>query len=550
MLQPTGKILLYCGLGLVATGLVLSAPAAVLAGVILVALLHFEVQRLRRNLAPMAAPLGVRTELEVLARARTVQQGRSHRVGQEISLVLRARTPEAFLGARLDIDSWWLSPGLTLAGGGVVTLILRQAEGTTVLRATPQTAAVHRVLGFRGRLTDAAGLVQAEVFVPATLELAALPRSLPMDLKSVAETRRMSPRSGMGQRPDKVPGSGDDLRELREHMPGDPFKHIAWKASAARGRLMARTFEREQTRAMFLVLETGATMRDGVPGRGALDQAMALAHSLAEACAKTHDPFGLALVDGRLVESRPVLEGMAALESTDRALLDIRRAVAEDLAPMAETQLISTVVRYLRAVARVPLPDLGDGIGRSEALDRVRQAAVMAALARLPERERVPLLRGPEPSQRADLSILRRFCRAMDLALPYRGALPPQQRVDGLCAGVRSAIAARKGPFAIVVVSDFRGLSGQLQPLLQVFAAARQAGHRVMVVAVRELEGTDVEELIAEADDGEAARGLLRADQAARQALLFELEDACRRIGAGFVGDANPREILSLWRYG
>ena len=31
-------------------------------------------------------------------------------------------------------------------------------------------------------------------------------------------------------------GEGDDLRELREHQPGDPFRKIAWKASARRGR--------------------------------------------------------------------------------------------------------------------------------------------------------------------------------------------------------------------------------------------------------------------------------------------------------------------------
>ena len=31
-----------------------------------------------------------------------------------------------------------------------------------------------------------------------------------------------------------------EIRELREHMPGDPFKKIAWKASARRGRLLVR----------------------------------------------------------------------------------------------------------------------------------------------------------------------------------------------------------------------------------------------------------------------------------------------------------------------
>ncbi len=550
MLEPTGRVLLTTGLGLMVAGLALPSPAAVLAGTLVVAALQLELHRLRRQLRPLHPPLGVQAELEVMARGRGGQGERSHRVGGDIALVLRLDLPDEFLGARLDIDHWWLSPGLALHGDGVMTRMLRRRDDSLVVRATPQTAAVHRVLGLQGRLTDAAGLLQAEVFLPTPLELAALPRSLPLDLRAVAETRRLSPRSGMGQRPDKVPGTGDDLRELREHQPGDPFKHIAWKASAARGRLMARTFEREQTRSMFVVLETGATMRDGVAGRGPLDQAMDLCHSLAEVCARTHDPLGLALVDGRVIDSRPVLEGLAALESTDRALLDLRRAVAEDLAPLSEAQLVTTVAHYLRAVARVPLPQLPVGAGRSDELDHLRQRTVMAALARLPERERQPLLRGPEPSGRADLSILRRFCRAMDLPLPYRGALPAPARVAGMVAGVRAAMGARKGPFAMVIISDFRGLLGQLEPLFQVFAAARQAGHRVLAVAVRELDAGETQDLIAEAEDADAARGLLRADQAARQALLDELDQGCRRAGATFVGDANPKEILAAWRYG
>ncbi len=550
MLEPTGKLLLTTGLGLIAAGLTLPSPAAVLAGTLVVAALQLELHRLRRQLQPLQAPLGLQAQLEVMARGRAHQTERSHRVGNDIALVLRLDLPAAFVGARLDIDRWWLSPGLTLYGDGIMTRILSQRDDSVVVRAMPHTAAVHRVWGLQGRLTDAAGLLQAEVFIPTPLELAALPRSLPLDLRAVAETRRMSPRSGMGQRPDKVPGTGDDLRELREHQPGDPFKHIAWKASAARGHLMARTFEREQTRSMFVVLETGATMRDGVPGRGPLDQAMDLCHSLAEVCARTHDPLGLALVDGRVIDARPVLEGLAALQSTDRALLDLRRAVAEDLAPLSESQLLATVVHYLRAVARVPLPEWHDNSHDNEQLAHVRQRTVMAALARLPERERQPLLRGPEPSVRADLSILRRFCRAMDVPLPYRGALPAPARVAGLVAGVRAAMTARKGPYALVVISDFRGLVGQLQPLFQVFAAARQAGHRVLAVAVRELDAGESFDLIAEADDSDAARGLLRADQAARQALLDELDQGCRRAGATFVGDANTKEIMAMWRYG
>ncbi len=551
MLQPHGRALLWTALSLVAAGVATGESGAALAGTLMAGLLHLQMRRLRGELRPKRPPLGLHARLEVRGNAAWLGAGqRSHRIGQEVPLVLRLSVPESAAGAQLDVDSWSCGAGLDFDGGGMASIMLRAPLTELHLRVLPRTAAVHKVVGLRGRLTDALGLVTAEIFLPSPCELAALPRSLPMDLKAVAETRRHSPRSGMGQRPDKVPGTGDDLRELREHHPGDPFKHIAWKASAARGRLMSRTFEREQTRAVYVVLETGATMRDGVPGRGPLDQAVDLVHSLAEACARTHDPFGLALVDGRVIEARPILEGLAAVESTDRALLDLRRPVAEDLAPMGEDALISAVARYLSAVNRVDLPDLQRAAAGWHGSDHARQRVVMAALAHLPERERLPLLRGPEPSQRSDLAILRRFCRASDIALGYRAALPPAQRIAGLEAGVRAALAARRGPFAVLVVSDYRGLGAHAQPLMRSFEAARRAGHRILAVAVREKEDGDALDLVHDAEELDAARGLLRADQAARDSLMADLEEQCRRVGASFLGDPEPREILSLWRYG
>jgi len=548
-----------------------------------------ELLRLRKALRPNAAPWGAVAQLVVdkaaddeepaadtLASplpsllappAAPRELARAHRPGLQVPMRLQMRIPRDFAGARFDIANWWASPGIevrarksqTLSahpgagrqtidpdGGSYRSLFLHPTGTGSVVHAVPHNAAVHRILGVEGRLTDALGLLSAPVFVPCPCELAVLPRSLPLDLRSVAETRRRAPRQGAGQRPDRVPGMGDDLRELREHVPGDAFKHIAWKASAARGRLMSRSFERERTRALYVVLDTGATMRDGRPGAGPLDQALDLVHSLAEAATRSHDPFGLALVDGRVIDQRPVLEGLASLRDVDRALLDIRRAVAEDLAPMEDEVLLAAVARYLVAIERVPLPAALDDAGRI----RQRQRIVMAALARLPERERLPLLRGPEPATRPELAILRRFCRAMDLALPYRSTLTPALRVAGLVAGVHAASAARKGPFAIVIASDFRKLAGVCQPLWQACARARSAGHRVLAVAVREIDDRDLLDLAQHVDDIDTARGLARADAAARQQLLDELASGCTRAGGAFLADPNPQELVALWRHG
>ena len=418
--------------------------------------------------------------------------------------------------------------------------LYRQQEIELTARA--DTAAVHRLHGVRVSAVDALGLVRAQLFLPCPYEVAVLPRSLPLDLRRLPETRRNARRAVGGNRPDRAPGQGDELRELREHVAGDPFKHIAWKASARRGRLMSRVFEHERARSLYAVLDTGATMRHGQPGRTSLDAGLDLAHSLAEASSRQNLPYGMSLVDGEVVARQSVREGLAAVQACDRALLDVRRAVAAHLSPVDDDHLLEVVASYLRAVEGVDLP----AATTPEGYVRLRQRTVMAALARLPERERLPALRGPEPSPRADLSILRRYCRAADLSLPYREALPADARVQGLVSGLAVAMAARKGPFVIVLLSDFLGLRGACDPLWQAVGRARARGHRVLLISLTQ-PPVDVLDLVDGADDVDTARGLAKADQSARAQLLDELRQGARRAGATLIADPHPRQVVLAW---
>ncbi len=431
MLDVRGQRLLGTLIGLAAAGLILSSPAALLVAVVLLAGLLLELSRLRRGLAPLSPPWTVEATLgPPHGEASTANlQVRSHRVGHEVPLELELRVARRFEGLQLFIDEFETTAGLVVRARDRVVRVGAGGANTVRVQAVAQAAAVHRVFGVRGRLLDAMGLVQARCFLPCPCEVAALPRSIHLDLRRLTETRRRAARSSTGLRPDNVAGSGDELRELREHVWGDPFKHIAWKASARRGRLMVRSFERERSRALFAVLDTGATMREGRLGGGPLDQGFDLVHSLAELAARQNLPFGAALADGEVHERVPVLEGLAALQATDRALLDVRRTVAEELAPLSDDALLNVVAAYLRAVERVSLEP---GSGTGEDWVRFRQRTTMAALARLPARERTPAMRGREPSARADLSILRRFCRAKDLALPYRRGPSPEDRAVGI----------------------------------------------------------------------------------------------------------------------
>src|SRR5438034_8167603 len=56
-------------------------------------------------------------------------------------------------------------------------------------------------------------------------------------------------------------GSGSELLDLRDYLPGDPPKTIAWKVSARRDRLITKEFESEVPLRCTLFLDTSSSVR-------------------------------------------------------------------------------------------------------------------------------------------------------------------------------------------------------------------------------------------------------------------------------------------------
>jgi uncharacterized protein (DUF58 family) len=92
------------------------------------------------------------------------------------------------------------------------------------------------------------------------------------------------------------------LLDLRDYLPGDPPKRIAWKASARRGRLMTKEFESEVPVRCTLFVDTGNGVRAGGPGQNALSRLVEIAAGVAQAGARTRDLVGLCLFDERGVK--------------------------------------------------------------------------------------------------------------------------------------------------------------------------------------------------------------------------------------------------------
>jgi uncharacterized protein (DUF58 family) len=140
------------------------------------------------------------------------------------------------------------------------------------VKVTAPRVGQHGVHGLALEVHGASGLFEVPLTFANPYGIEVLPRPF--------ATYLMQPRGGRSHlmaasgRPGRTRGEGTDLRELREHQHGDPFRRIAWKASARRGTLMVRDFEREERDVVWVVLAAPVDLWAGPVGRAPLDLAI------------------------------------------------------------------------------------------------------------------------------------------------------------------------------------------------------------------------------------------------------------------------------------
>lgn len=95
----------------------------------------------------------------------------------------------------------------------------------------------------------------------------------------------------------RQPGSGSELLDLRDYLPGDPPRTIAWKVSARRGRLITKEFESEVPVRCTLFVDASNSVRLGPPGRNALARQVEIAAAVAQTTVAASDLIGLCVFD-------------------------------------------------------------------------------------------------------------------------------------------------------------------------------------------------------------------------------------------------------------
>ena len=113
---------------------------------------------------------------------------------------------------------------------------------------------------------------------------------------SVARAQR---RHEQGIAPLRRLGEGRLFESLREWGPGDDLRHIDWKATARRGKVITRQYEAERRQHVLLVLDLGRLMTAEAAGVSRLDHVVQAALELAYTAVQHDDNVGvMAFADG------------------------------------------------------------------------------------------------------------------------------------------------------------------------------------------------------------------------------------------------------------
>ncbi|HVK72307.1 MAG TPA: DUF58 domain-containing protein [Kofleriaceae bacterium] len=372
----------------------------------------------------------------------------------------------------------------------------KQVEHTTDVR--PAVAGYQVLHGAVLVLGDLLGLFEVHAYFPNPIAVKVFPRpraAQPPVLRMAGGVQ--SEQVGLHQV--RRRGLAGELRELREHAHGDPFKYIAWKATARRGKLMTRDLENELVATHVVCVDLGAAMRTGPLGKRPLDWATDTAAALARAAIGAGDRVGLVTFDTRTVlELRPGSGHHHWLQLVDR-LLDAHTIVDEDLTDLTAGELVATVAAYLAHQEAIDVrirvaPPIDDPRWNQIQAGPDGVLYDLGAMARLVQKLLEAMGGGKSlapswwwsRSHQGDgadpqLGPLRLFCRLRGLELPYRRDYDPGRRSAGFAQALERAVADGR-PDQIVVLSTLDGVVDDEARLTRALARVRR--HAGAVVAV------------------------------------------------------------------
>ncbi|MEM1032307.1 MAG: DUF58 domain-containing protein [Myxococcota bacterium] len=357
-----------------------------------------------------------------------VERVKRVRPGEVVTLAAEVRNRDT-LAARYDKLRVVASPALEtwvepMAGEVPATGSVKLAVNVRAKRVGH-----HGIYGLALEVRGAPGLFEVPLTFANPFGIEVRPRALARPLAlpqgGRSRTRAMAGRTGRRR------GDGTDLRELRERLPGDAFRRIAWKASARRGKLVVKEFEQEERDIVVLVLDASVELWSGAVGEAPLDRAIDIASTLAVHHVGRGDRVGLRIVAARALAAVAPDGGRAHLARLAEALLTETSVMAADRCGWDASDLAVQVTEHLRPLDARAVADL-----RANRIDKLVERAEQV-LSHAPFDRPRPRGNSEEDER------LRRYAACFGLHVPPR-LEPDRPRTAVALARTLGEVAAKK----------------------------------------------------------------------------------------------------------
>ncbi|MBT8493580.1 MAG: DUF58 domain-containing protein, partial [Deltaproteobacteria bacterium] len=323
---------------------------------------------------------------------------------------------------------------------------------------------------------DALGLFEVRAYFPNPIAVKVFPHANTMRSQASARPQNASLHERSGMHFVRQRGLAGELREIRDHAHGDPFKFIAWKPTARRQKLMVREHETEIVVSHQFLVDIGGTMRAGAPGHTKLDYAIDTTTSLARAALDHGDRVGLVTFDTRVYASLKPTDGHHHfLQLVDR-LIETLQIVDEDLTDVTSGELVAAVAHYLGKQEAVDVrvkraPPLDDRVweriqagphgelydlGVIDTVIKTMLKSIGSSRKQLAPAwwwKRIYEVGDPDPR----LARMRLFCRLRGIELPYQLSPEVGRRGRGLARALEHATSSGRSD-VVVLVSDLMGV--------------------------------------------------------------------------------------------
>ncbi|MCA9176635.1 MAG: DUF58 domain-containing protein [Planctomycetales bacterium] len=403
--------------------------------------------------------------------------------------------------------------------------------------------------GLHVRVTDGAGLFEHHRFVPLRQELTVLPLLVRPET-TVSVLKQNNAQLTLGQHRFQRPGGAGELLSIRDYLPGDPPKTIAWKVSARLGRLMSCEYERETPVRSTIITDLSLYQFVGRPGPAPADRVAGIAGSIARLLLADRDPVASLIVSGSNTNWLPHGFGERQLTRLLHTLLTHVGGHSVPPGIVFEDLVEVTWATCLHHYPELLDPRVNPQLGwlrftRSGRRRRQRRQLAMA-LAHL--QQSPPGYEHRLVEDRQELSFACRQFLADHPSDWIPLGVPPAQRLasarhatlDTICRSLVRGVARAKDNELFVVITAAPVYLDEVDKLEEAVRLARAAYHRVML-----LYGVPEPDELQVADPA-ARRILLEERQRETEQSMSQLRERMGRVGAKVATFSDARLVSRI----